>query len=456
MTIGRDGTIAPGLARSWDIDSTGTTYTFHLDPGALASDGSKVGASVARASFERLLDPAHPSPRAWVLEGIEGATAYTRGEAKEVAGIRILDEATLEIRLARPKASFLGLLAMPNAAVTVSNGGADGAVSTGPWILTERVAGSRLRFARNPHWHGASPRFDEILVRILSEEFTRVAEFEVGHLDVLEIPASQAKRLKDDPKYAPRITRQVALVTDYIGLNHEDPVLRDSRVRRALNHAVHVDRILETILEGRGVRATGAVPPGIPGGGGGEPFAYDLDRAKALLAEANVPAEWTLQLWQRPNPIVSQVLEAVQADLRAVGVQAEILQRDWGALKAAIDRGETAAFYMNWYADYPDAENFLVPLFHSANIGGGGNRARLRDTRVDALLDRLESERDPDARAAMARAADSTIAAGAPWIYLWHPAQEVVTSERVTGWSPHPVPACERWIEIDRAAGTPR
>jgi peptide/nickel transport system substrate-binding protein len=448
VSIDRDGAIVPGLARSWSVDSTGTVYTFVLDPNAKASDGSRVGASQIAASFRRLLDPARPSPRAWVLDPIAGARAFARGEASEIAGIRVLSEDEIALTLESPRAAFLGLLAMPPAAVLAASGDVEGRVTTGPWVVSERVPSSHLHLVPNPHWHGTAPAFRTLSIRIIPEEFTRVAEFEVGNLDVLELPATQAKRLREDPRYAPRVQRQVALVTDYIGLNTQDPVLSDVRVRRALNHAVDVDRILLRVMDGLGVRATGAIPPGIPGSGGGAAWAHDPEKARALFAEARVPEGWTLQLWQRPSPIASQILEAVQSDLREVGIASEILQRDWGALKAAIDRGEVPGFFMNWYADYPDPENFLVPLFHSKNVGGGGNRTRFTDASVDSLLDALEREPDAEARVALARRIDARVHDAAPWIDLWHPAREVATSERVQGWRPHLVPACERWVEI--------
>ncbi len=86
-------------------------------------------------------------------------------------------------------------------------------------------------------------------------------------------------------------------------------------------------------------------------------------------------------------------------------------------------------------------------MFHSANAGGGGNRARYRNAAIDARLEELERTPDAAARAEMARAVDAAVAADAPWIYLWHPIREAVTSERVKGWTPHPVPSGERWIE---------
>jgi len=451
VAIDSDGAIVPQLATSWECSADGRIWRFRLSENARASDGSPLGAAEVAASYRRLLDPATASPRAWVLERIRGAGAFRDGEADEPEGLRVLADGRLEIELERPSASFLGLLAMPNACVLPAGGRAGGDVSTGPWILAERVRDSRLVFRRNPHWFGSPAHFEEIEARILPEEFTRMAEFEVGRLDVLEVPPSESRRFREH--YPDRLHRQVALVTEYIGLNNEDPVLSDVRVRRALNHAVDVDAILETVLEGRGVRAVGAVPPSLPGGGRGEAFAHDPELARRLLSEAGVPDDWVLELWQRPSPLASQVLQAVQADLDRAGVRAEIRLRDWSALKASIDRGETAAFFINWYADYPDPENFLVPLFHSSRVGGGGNRARFRDAAVDSMLDELDLVTDPDARAALVAEVDARVHEAAPWIYLWHPVLEVAVSGRVRGFRPHPVPTCERWLDVAPADG---
>ncbi len=450
LALDVDGTLVPGIARRWETPDGGRTWRFELDPAAKDSEGRPVTATDVAASFRRLLDPDTASPRAWVLERVLGADAFLAGRADSLAGLRV-GEGAVEIELSEPSGSFPALLAMPAAAVLPAGAAPDGRVATGPWVLVEHVRDSHLRFRRNPHWHGKPPAFEELRVRILPEDMTRVAEFEVGRLDVLEVPASQSARFRDDPVYGPRLSRQVVLAVEYVGLNGEDPVLRDARVRRALNHAVNADLILERVLEGRGVRAAGAIPPGLPGGGAGVPYAYDPALARRLLAEARVPADWELAVWQRPSALASQVLEAVQADLAAVGVRAVLRVRDWSALKASIDAGEAPAFYANWFADYPDPENFLVPLFHSRNIGGGGNRARFADPEVDAALDALERGEGTD-RAAACAAVDRRIHAEAPWIYLWHPASEVVASARVEGYRPSVVPAAQRWLEVHPAA----
>ena len=129
-------------------------------------------------------------------------------------------------------------------------------------------------------------------------------------------------------------------------------------------------------------------------------------------------------------------------------MKAVLRVRDWSALKTSIDHGETPAFFANWYADYPDPENFLAPLFHSRNIGGGGTARASTMPAIDSALDALERETDPAARAERSAAIDRSVHEACPWIYLWHPASEVCVSERLEGYRPSTVPAAQRWLDV--------
>ena len=95
--------------------------------------------------------------------------------------------------------------------------------------------------------------------------------------------------------------------------------------------------------------------------------------------------------------------------LAEAGIKAEIITRDWGMLKQAINSGEPDAYYMTWYADYPDGENFLFPTFHSINWGGGGNRARYKNPRVDALIERARGTLDEEERGRLYRQIDELV-----------------------------------------------
>jgi peptide/nickel transport system substrate-binding protein/oligopeptide transport system substrate-binding protein len=274
----------------------------------------------------------------------------------------------------------------------------------------------------------------EVRYRIIPEAFTRVAEFESGALDVLVVPAAEIRRFLDDDSMRERIQSRSELRVYYIGLNNTRPPFDDPRVRQALNHAINVDRIISVLAGGEAVRATGSIPPTLPGYAERAPYRYDRAAARALLADAGYPDGLSMEIWLRESPQGNRVLEAVQGYLAEVGVEVTLVRREWSAFKEAVSVGKVDAFLLDWFGDYPDAENFLYPLFHSDNVGGGGNRAFFRDAGVDRMIERASATIDDAERYRLYARIDSTVYAQAPWIYLYFPRTFHAVSSRVSGY----------------------
>lgn len=432
------GRIVPDLAERWEVSADGKRYTFHLAAGRF-SNGSAVSAADVVYSFRRLIDPATGSPRWWILGAVCGADAIHRGEASGVLGVTALDDSTLQIDLERPTAHFLSLISMPAAGI-VSRGEVSSRPDDygrrpcggGPWMLTSWRDGDRLVLTRNRHFGGAAPSVEGIVFRIIPEPMTRIAEFEVGNLDILEVPRAELDRWRSA---GASLMHEEELRVVYIGLNNEKAPFDDERVRRALNHAIDVETIIARVLFGAGRRARGTIPPGLRRDDApAELYPYDPRAARALLAEAGYPDGFAMELWQRENPEGGRVLESVQGYLAAVGVRATIVTREWSAFKQAVDRGGVDAFYLDWFADYPDPENFIAPLFHSANRGGGGNRTGYSDAVVDSLVTAAGACRDAEQRWGLLSAAEKRIYRDAPWIFLWFPIRYELVSPRLEGY----------------------
>jgi peptide/nickel transport system substrate-binding protein/oligopeptide transport system substrate-binding protein len=432
--FGPDGAMVPGIARRWETADGGRRYAFHLDPAATFSNGKPVRARDVVASFTRVLSPAAASPRAWVLERVRGAASYRRGEADAVAGLSTPDDSTLVVALDEPFAPFLSMLALPAARVVdvASLGESAVPVGSGPWRVSEWLRGDRVTLVPNPHHRRAARGIEGVRYRVIPEPFTRVAEFEAGTIDVLEIPDAEVARFRSDPETAARVLRRPELRVFYVGLNNRR--FTDARVRRALNHAVNVNALIRVLAAGEAVPAHGSVPPGLAGHRERAGYEYDPARARALLAEAGHGDGLSIEIWQRESAEGNRVLEAVQGYLLQAGVEATLVRREWSAFKEAVSAGKVDAFLLDWVADYPDAENFLFPLFHSTNQGGGGNRSFFTDPEVDRLL--VEASRTVDAaeRAARYAAVDSLAFAQAPWIYLYFPTSFHIVSPRITGY----------------------
>ncbi|UCH83961.1 MAG: ABC transporter substrate-binding protein [Candidatus Latescibacterota bacterium] len=444
-----EGTVIPDAARRWESSEDGTRYLFRLDTRARFSDGRPLTATDVTSSFARILAPSSGSPRKWVLDRISGAAGFSDGSTSSIDGLLVQDDSTVVITLDKPFRPFIRLLAMPAAAivpadsnsqdVTMNSAGnetrPDIPIGSGRWVLAHWERGDYLELVANPHHPAGPPAVKRIRFRIIPEAFTRIAEFEAGTLDILKIPHAELDRFLSMESLRDRIQSQSELRVTYVGLNNTREPLDDPRVRQALNMAVDVERIVAVLGGGHATRAAGAIPPGLPGYEARPAYEYDRAAARTLLSEAGYPDGFELEIWQRDSPEGNRVVEAVQGYLMELGIRVTVVKREWSAFKEAVSQGRVDAFFLDWYADYPDAENFLYPLFHSANVGGGGNRAFFHDTRVDSLIETAQRTLEPSRCQALYATVDRMVHEQAPWIYLYFPTSFIVVSSRVQGYT---------------------
>ena len=238
----------------------------------------------------------------------------------------------------------------------------------------------------------------------------------------------------------------------YVAMNVRRGALQDVRVRQAINYAVNVPEILRTVWSGRGVVARGAIPPALPGGDTTRRgYGYDPARARQLLSEAGYPKGLDLELWRTAtNVSLARVAQAVQADLEKVGIRVTIVDREAASMREAARSGKADLALLDWWADYPDAENFLYPLFFSGNAGIGGNYSFYHDPETDSLLVRARRTLDDSARVALYRRIDERVYRGAPWLYLWFPVELWAHRPDVRGWDLALIFTGQRWTAVRR------
>ena len=415
--------VEPALASRWEISPDGLTYTFHLRQGVTFHDGSRFSAANVVKSWQRALDPATKSGAAQFLFPIRGAREFNGGKASSISGVVARDDSTLVVTLAEPLAIFIKMLAMPVAAIVPDHVAADFGehpVGTGPWKLVEWKHDDYLLFARNAKYFGGAPATDTLRARIIAEPSTAVAEYESGNVDVLEIPADEAADWQEDESKKPMLMSTPALELVYVAINTTRGPLADVRVRQAINYAVDINRIIEREISGRGTRAAGVIPPALAGyDSTRKPYPYDPAKAKELLAAAGHPNGIDVELWTSTTPIYLRMAETMQAYLNAAGIRTKIVQRESAAARAAARKGQVDMILKDWYADYPDAEDFLYPLLHSANKGAGGNVSFYANPLFDSVVTQSRRELDETKRNALYRQADSLAFAGAPMIFLY-------------------------------------
>src|SRR6266478_4356273 len=443
-----DGRLLPGLSDRWTSDRKGQRYIFHLRPGVSFHDGRPLAAADVKRSFIRVLNPATHGGRVWPLLPIAGAGDFADGRAPDVRGIEVLGDTGVAFTLTEPLAIFPKFLAMPVASVVPSSVPADFGqrpVGTGAWRFVAWQHDDYLRVAKNPGYWGGAPLSESLTVRIIPEALTRAAEFLSGRISVVEIPFGETVRWEQE--HPDWLKRKAALRAVYVPLNNRRGPLRDPRVRQAINHAVNVPEILATVYGGRGVLARGAIPPGLAGSDTTRRgYAYDTAAARALMAGAGYPNGIDVRLWRTgTNVELSRVAQAIQAQLAGVGVRVELVERDASSQREAARKGEADMVILDWWADYPDADNFLYPLFYSGSFGPGGNYAFYSDPGTDSLILRARRTSDDAARTALYRRIDERVYGAAPWLYLWFPTDLWARRPDLQGWDLPVIFNGQRW-----------
>lgn len=454
-----DARVVPALATRWEVSPDGLTYTFHLRQGVTFHDGSAFRARQVARSFQRALDPSVRGGRGWPLYPIRGAREFADGKATSLAGVRTPDDSTVVITLTEPLAIFPKLLAMPVAGIVPDSVGADFGqqpVGTGPWKFVEWRHDDYLKFARFEQYWGPQPGADTLIARIIPEPSTAVAEFESGTVDVLTVPEGETRSWEQTDEKSARLQSAPALILYHVAINTTRGPLADPRVRQAVNHAVDTRAILDQLLAGRGRLAASVIAPSLEGADTTRPrYAYDVARAKQLLAAAGHPNGIDLELWSSQDATIARLAQSIQGYLNAAGIRAKLVQRDASAVREAARNGQADLFVKTWYADYPDADAFLYPLLHSASKGVGGNYSFYASPAVDSLIVLARRTQDDAQRAALSRQADSLAFADAPMIYLFHYNELYAVQPWIRGFQVPTIFNGQRWqdVRID-ATGT--
>ena len=378
-------TLRPDLAESYEISDDGMTFTFKLRPGVKFHNGREMTAEDIKYSIERVLNPATQSPGAGFFGSIKGVEAVTGGQSPTVEGIEVVDPQTIRFQLSRPDATFLHVMAINFAHVVpkeeVEKYGADfgkNPVGTGAYKLAEWTLGQRVVFEKNPdYWREGVPNLDRITFEIGQEPNVALLRLQRGEVDVLgdPIPPAQFLQVRQDPQYKDWIIEGGQLHTGYVTMNVKTPPFDNVKVRQAVNHAINKDRIVR-IINNRGVPANQPLPPTMPGYAKDyQGYAYDPERAKQLLAEAGQGGGFTTELYANntdPNPRIAQ---AIQQDLAAIGITAEIKSLAQANVIAAGGDGTAPMIWsggMAWIADFPDPSNFYGPILGCGGAVKGG------------------------------------------------------------------------------------
>lgn len=311
ITMSPDGELLPGIAESWEYDDSRTALTLDIRSGMTFTDGEKLDAEAVAGSLEAL------------RKGTVSQAAWAR-----VASVEATDESTVVVTLSAPDAAFLPALTNSNGAVGAPEVLTDASsqlepVGSGPYILNTQktVAGSKYVLDRNPdHWNVDSYPFEHVEVSILADPTATQNALRSGQLDVLgaaenadQYPAAQFDSGPNKPT-----SMAILWLSDRAGTIV--PALADMRVRQAINLAFDRDTIASNLI-GDGSSATNQVVSDIDSAYSEDLLdftPYDVEKAKALMAEAGYADGFTVTMPSTPYSL--QYESVITQSLADIGI----------------------------------------------------------------------------------------------------------------------------------------
>jgi peptide/nickel transport system substrate-binding protein len=434
--------LVPGLAQSWDISKDGLTYTFKLRPNVKFHDGTPFNAEAVKFVFERQLNDKGPYYAT-------GTYPYVKGFLGNVAGVEVLDAGTVQIKLKAPLAPFLQYLAHQSLFMfspeSLKKWGKDVVkhpVGTGPFKLDAWEPGVRVVLARNDEYWGGAPKIRQAIYVPIVEAQARLVALKTGDIDLtMDVPPDSLDELRRDPNVV--VAESNSSAVWYVMLNTRHPILKDRRVRQALNHAVNKEAIIRDILRGTAIVSRGPMSPvyGTFYEDNTARYPHDLDKARALLREAGHPNgfELTFLVPESGSGMQSPVEMAtvIQANLAQIGVRAKIQTMEWGAyLRKYLEQPDMAE--MSWNPSIGDPDHMMYMLLSSDRFPPAFNAGYYQNDRVDDLLRRARTTVDEKARVPLYREAQKLVVEDAPWIFVDHGKQVIVHRKRVQGFKLHP------------------
>jgi peptide/nickel transport system substrate-binding protein len=468
----RDLSIQPSLAEKWEISDDQLEYTFHLKKGVKFHDdacfeggkGREFKASDVKYSFELLCTKgvSDGTFEATFKDRLEGAEAFYNGEAKEIAGLTIVDDHTLKLKTTAPSAAFIYLLANPICAVIPKEAyekyGKELKVGTGAFKYTGGGdPATELILVRNQNYHRSDkhgnqlPYLDTVHFYFIGESTEELTMFQNAELSMIYgLPAEKISEVVQEntqdftnkpPKYI--LLREPEMSTQFYEINMTRPHLKDVRVRRALSMAVNRTRIMENVLNGQaaanGPRQNqtgnyGIVPPlyqfakydtsKIRG------YAYNPEMAQKLMAQAGFPGGKgfpTLKLLVNyggsrntkvANEIISQWNEVL-------GINVELEQLPLADKIEASSLGKADIYRSAWVADYPSPESFLSVAYgkyvpSSMDVPSHPNTMRYKSAAFDKAYEAGMSAKTEEERFAHFAEAERIMMEDCPIIVIWY------------------------------------
>jgi peptide/nickel transport system substrate-binding protein len=447
--------LKPVLAKDYEITEGGKVWTFTLREGVKFHDGSPFDADAVKFNFDRFLDEKAP-------QYYPKAKGFIVGFASWIDKVEALDKYKIRVTLKKPNYEWFqsglqpyGVFLIISPAAIKKYGNDQIALhptGTGKFKFVEREQGVKTVLERNDDYWGDKAKLDKIVVRVLADPTTRVNALLANEVNFITTPPWDEIEGLKNAGYQLLTNENVPSIW-YVSINTRHPILKDKRVRQALNYALNREELAKAVFQGTATPAWGILSRGTPAFDPNfRAYEYNPDKAKKLLAEAGYPNGFDIT-YQIPQYGSGELWEQwLQRDLKKIGVNATIQKFEWISYMHEWTQGlkETVGINeMGWGESIPSwvarQTRCDVAPPNGTNVGWYCNKE------VDALYDKAIAESDPSKAVEYYRKAQEIISDDAAFIPVVNDEQPVFISPKVHGF----VNPAQDWFDFSTVSVDP-
>jgi peptide/nickel transport system substrate-binding protein len=419
-----DGAVVPGLAKSWDISADGLSYTFNLQTDVTFHDGTTMDAEDVKFSLDRA--------RA------EDSTNAQKGLFANIAAVDVIDATTVKVTLSQPTGNFLFNMAWGDAVIVAPESAETNAtapVGTGAYRFLDWVQGDRLELTRNADYWGNAPAIQNATFRFISDPTAAFAAVMAEDVDAFAgFPAPEnIPQFEADPRF--QVLKGNTEGETILSTNNKMHPFDNKLVRKAVAHAIDRQAIIDGAMFGLGTPIGTHFAPHNPNYVDlTSNSQYDPELSKKLLAEAGFADGFTTTLKLPPPSYARRGGEIIAAQLREVGIDAQISNLEWAQWLEEVFRGKDFGLSIVSHTEPMDIGIYANPDYYF----------QYDNPAFQALMDDLNKATDPDARAALMAQAQTIVSEDYVNGYLFELAYPTIAKADLQGmWENQPTAAVD-------------
>ncbi len=330
----------PRLAESWQWNPDNTELTMKLRKGVLYHTGREFTSSDVKFNLDRVKDPK--------------VASQFRGNVMQIKDVTTPDPGTVVLKFEKPYLAIfdvLARLAILDPATAADLEGAKQVIGTGPFKWIEYVPGNKVTLVRNDkYWQSGKPYLDRVELQIVDDKQSMVLGVETGQRDIAaQVSIQDLSRLKNAAQVRSEVS-QTGSQFYYLGVTVTGDVVKDKRVRQALNAGIDRKRITDTLIFGLAEPTALPFPMNSPAYNAAldKSITFDLDKAKKLLQAAGVPAGTTLTVGANAqDPTNGKIAQVIQSDLAKIDLKLDIQSIENSVFQQNLSDAKFPQLYAN-------------------------------------------------------------------------------------------------------------